>query len=118
MSFETYVRNMPKAELHVHLEGSIQPETLLQLAKRNDVLLPADTLEGLRDWYRFRDFPHFVEVYVAVTKCLKTADDIELIAREFLDGQAEQNVLHSEVTFTACTIEKYLGIPWPDQLKA
>src|SRR5688572_23271909 len=106
MISESFVRKMPKVELHVHLEGSIRPETVLKLAKRNGVALPADTVEGLREWYKFRDFPHFVEVYVSVSKCIKTPDDVELIAREFLDGQKEQNVLHSEITYTASTIEK------------
>lgn len=109
---------MPKVELHVHLEGSIRPETVLKLAERHGATLPATTLEGLQDWYVFRNFPHFVEIYVAVSKLLRTPDDLELIAREFLEGQAAQNVLHSEVTYTACTIEKYNGIPWPDQLAA
>jgi len=113
-----FFSSMPKVELHVHLEGSIRPETVLELARRNEVTLPANTLDGLREWYRFRDFPHFVQIYVAITKCLKTADDLEFIAREFLQGQADQNVLHSEVTYTASTIEKYVGIPWPDQLAA
>ena len=106
---------MPKVELHVHLEGSIRPETVLKLARRNGVSLPADSVEGLREWYTFRDFPHFVEVYVAVTRCVKTADDLETIMREFLEGQKAQNILHSEVTFTASTVEKYSGIPWPEQ---
>src|ERR1022692_1096311 len=95
-----FCRRIPKIELHVHLEGSIRPATVLQLAKNNGVSLPADDLAGLQEWYRYRDFPHFVEVYVAVSKCLRTADDLELVAREFLEGQAEQNVLHSEVTYT------------------
>jgi adenosine deaminase len=106
---------MPKVELHVHLEGSIRPETVLKLSERNKVELPANTLEGLKDWYRFRNFPHFVEIYVAVSKCIKTPEDIELIAREFLQGQAEQNILHTEATYTATTIEKHNGIPWADQ---
>lgn len=106
---------MPKVELHVHLEGSIRPETVLKLAQRHGIQLPANDIDGLRDWYHFRDFPHFVEVYVAVSKCIKTPEDIELIAREFLEGQAEQNVLHSEVTYTASTLEKHNGIPWADQ---
>src|SRR3954453_3504089 len=98
MSFETYVRNMPKAELHVHLEGSIQPETLLQLAKRNDVLLPADTLEGLRDWDGFRAFDHFIEIFRAPTLSICSADDIELVAREFFEAQALCGVRYCEVT--------------------
>ncbi len=113
-----FLAAMPKVELHVHLEGSIRPETVLALAKKNDVSLPADTLEGLRQWYEFRDFSHFVDVYVAITKCIKTADDLEFIAREFLQGQADQNILYSEATFTACTIEKYCGISVSDQMEA
>jgi adenosine deaminase len=80
---ETHLRAMPKVELHVHLEGTIRPETLLTLARRNHVPLPADTLAGLRQWYTFKDFPHFVEIYMTIARCLRTADDIELVAREF-----------------------------------
>lgn len=113
-----FCRQMPKVELHVHLEGSIRPETVLALAEKNHVSLPATTVEGLKEWYEFRDFSHFVDVYVAVSKCLKTADDLEFITREFLESQAEQNVLHTEITFTASTIEQYCGIPWEQQLRA
>lgn len=109
---------MPKVELHVHLEGSIRPETLLKLAARHSISLPADDLEGLREWYRFRDFPHFVDIYVAISKCIRTPEDLELIAREFLEGQAEQNIRHSEVTYTAATIEQYVGIPVAEQMVA
>ena len=118
MDLIEFCEKMPKVELHVHLEGSIRPETVLTLAARNKVDLPATTVDGLADWYRFRDFPHFVDVYVAVSKCIKTADDLEFVAREFLEGQAAQNVLHTEITFTASTIEKYAGIPWKQQFAA
>lgn len=118
ISLESFIRAMPKVELHVHLEGSIQPETLLELARRNHIPLPYDTLDGLREWYVFRDFPYFVEIYVTISRCLKTADDIELIAREFLAGQAAQNIKHSEVTYTAYTIYKLCGIEFADQLAA
>ena len=113
-----FCQRMPKVELHVHLEGSIRPQTVLKLAKRNSIELPANDVSGLREWYRFRDFPHFVDVYVAVSKCLRSAADLELVAREFLEGQAEQNILHTEVTYTASTIEKYAGIPWEEQNEA
>lgn len=118
MTVPELCRAMPKVELHVHLEGSIRPETVLKLAQRNGVELPADTVEGLREWYAFRDFPHFVEVYVAVTKCIKTPDDLELIMREFLEGQKAQNILHTEVTYTAMTVEKHCGIAWAAQHEA
>jgi len=83
----TYLRLMPKFELHVHLEGSIKPETLLKLASRNNVELPVDTIEELRKWYVFTDLSHFVLVYLKVCECIKTTDDIELITREFLQTQ-------------------------------
>jgi len=118
MEMAEFVKEMPKVELHVHIEGSIRPETVLKLAKKNGIPLPADTVEGLRQWYSFRDFPHFVEVYVAVSRCIQTAEDVELVVREFLEGQAAQSVLHTEATYTASTMEKYAGIPWPDQLAA
>lgn len=111
-------RAMPKVELHVHLEGSIRPETVLRLAERHGVSLPADSVEGLREWYSFRDFRHFVEIYVAVSGCVRTPEDIEFVAREFLVGQAEQNILWSEVTYTASTIAKLAGVPWDEQIDA
>src|ERR671910_89595 len=60
----TFIRRMPKAEIHVHLEGSVRPATLLELARRNGVQPPAGDEAGLREFFRFRDFPHFIEVYI------------------------------------------------------
>jgi adenosine deaminase len=100
MDIEQFITQMPKVELHVHLEGSVRPETLLKLAARHGVALPANDVPGLRKWYAFRDFDHFIEIYMTISSCLRTPEDIELIAREFLIGQAEQNIRYSEVTFT------------------
>lgn len=109
MSIESYLHAVPKVELHVHLEGSIQPETLLTLARRNGVTLPASTLDEVRDWFTFRNFGHFIEVYVAITRCLKTADDYELIVYEFGAEMARQNVRYAEVTFSPST-HHFLGV--------
>ncbi|MEE9207211.1 MAG: adenosine deaminase [Gemmatimonadota bacterium] len=103
MSLERFIRAMPKVELHVHLEGSIRPETLLVLARRNGVELPGSDVEGLRRWYTFRDFPHFVEIFLTLVQCIQTPDDIEQIATEFLGQQAAQNVKHTEITYTCFT---------------
>jgi len=100
MSLESYLRAAPKAELHVHLEGSIQPPTLLTLARRNSVSLPADTVQGLREWFVYRDFLHFVEIYGAIASCLKRIDDFELITYELGAELARQNVRYAEVTTT------------------
>jgi adenosine deaminase len=110
MSLDQFIRLMPKIELHVHLEGSIRPATLLALSKRNGVALPADTLEGLETWYRFSDFAHFVEVYFTICNCLRTPDDFELITAEFLRGQEAQNIRHSEVIFTPYTHHEHISM--------
>lgn len=118
MNLAQFIHLMPKVELHVHLEGAIRPATLLQLAKRNHVPLPADNLAELSAWYTFRDFPHFAEIYQTLSRCIRTADDIEFITREFLAGQAEQNIRHSEATFTALTHYRNLGLSFDEQLAA
>ncbi len=118
MTIETFIRAMPKVELHVHLEGSTRPATLLKLASRHPVAPPDNPVEGLSEWHTFTDFPHFIEIYIAVSNCLRTPNEIELINREFLQGQAAQHILHSEVTYTALTLYKMHGISLEDQLAA
>jgi adenosine deaminase len=100
---------VPKAELHVHLEGAIRPATLLTLAERNGVPLPGSTEPELREWFRFRDFPHFAEIYMTITRCLRTADDYELIVHDFGAEMARQNVRYAEVTFSPST-HRHLGV--------
>lgn len=116
MSLHQFIRLMPKVELHVHLEGSIRPSTLLALAQRNNVPLPADTVEGVEAWYTFTDFAHFIEVYFAICNCLRTPEDFELITAEFLRGQEAQNIRHSEVIFTPYTHHEHVSMD--DQLAA
>jgi adenosine deaminase len=107
-----FARRMPKAELHVHLEGSIRPATLLQLAERNGFGLPAQDEDGLREFYRFRSFSHFIEVYVTITCCLQTVDDYRLIAYEFGADCARQNIRYAEATFSILTNVRYTGLQW------
>jgi adenosine deaminase len=112
VNLHEFARRMPKVELHVHLEGSTRPVTLLQLAERNGVDLPAKSVEGLQDFYRFRDFSRFIEVYVAITRCLQTPDDYRLIAYEFGADCARQNVRYAEATFSIFTNVTYANLPW------
>jgi adenosine deaminase len=118
MSLEQKVRSMPKVELHVHLEGAVRAETLLALARRNRIGLPAESAEELRLWYRFRNFAEFGRAYTGVAACICTPDDIEQIARELLVAQAAQNVIYSEVTYTALTQYYMKGLAFCDQLAA
>ncbi len=94
---------LPKIELHVHLEGSIQPSTLLRLARRWGIELPADDEAGLAEWFRFRDFDHFVDIYLTCSRCLRDPEDFQLVVSDFLAEQARQNVYYSEVHFTVGT---------------
>ncbi len=100
---DRYLQLVPKAELHVHLEGSIRPATLLTLAQRNNIALPVSALDEICDWFRFRDFPHFVEIFTVISSCLKTREDYELIAYEFGAEMARQHVRYAEVTFSPST---------------
>ncbi|MEZ4672164.1 MAG: adenosine deaminase [Anaerolineae bacterium] len=118
MSLTDFITAMPKVELHVHLQGGTQPETWLELARRNNIPLPADTVEGLREWFAFKDFPHFIEVYMKVCGTVRSADDVEWMAREFLAGQAAQNIRYTEITYTPHLHYKFGGVAGADQLAA
>jgi adenosine deaminase len=94
---------MPKAELHVHLEGTIQPSTVLELARRHKRKLPASSEETLREWFRFTGFPHFIEIYITISELLRTPDDFALITRDFGAEMARQNIRYAQVTLTPYT---------------
>jgi adenosine deaminase len=112
IDLHTYAKLMPKAELHVHLEGSIRPSTLLQLAERNRIQLPYQNITDLQEFYHFKNFSHFVNVYITITNCLRTVDDYRLIAYEFGCDCARQNIRYSEVTFTIETNQRLTRLPW------
>ena len=97
------IRRMPKVELHVHLEGSVSPRTFLRLCERHGIEPPAETEEALADLFRFRDFSHFVPVYLAIQDSIRTAEDFALVVEEFAADRAAQNILYSEVTVTPYT---------------
>jgi adenosine deaminase len=93
---------MPKAELHIHLEGAIKPETVLTLAKRHKILdsLPTTDLEELKSWFTFTNFEHFINVYTTIQDLIRTEDDFALIAYECGADMATQNIRYREVTVT------------------
>ncbi|MBT3589997.1 MAG: adenosine deaminase [Candidatus Marinimicrobia bacterium] len=112
----SFIREMPKVELHVHLEGSIRPKTLLKLAEKNNVPIPVSTIDDIEKWYSFTDFDHFIDIYRIIGECLQTLEDFELISRDFLKNQAQQNIQYSEVTFTP--LDHRHKVSLDDQLKA
>ncbi len=103
MSLLSFLVALPKAELHVHLEGAMPPATLLALARRHRVQLPADTVEGLREWFRFRDFDHFVDIYVTCSSVLRRPEDFQWLISDFAAEQERQGIRYSEVHFTIGT---------------
>ncbi|MFN2529042.1 MAG: adenosine deaminase [Candidatus Baltobacteraceae bacterium] len=90
---------LPKAELHVHIEGTFEPELLFQLAKRNGVTLAYPTLEALHEAYRFTDLQSFLNVYYAGMKALVTEADFEDLMVAYLRKAQAQNVRHAEIFF-------------------
>jgi len=90
----------PKIELHVHLEGTVRAGTLLQIARRNDVSLPADSVEGLAALYEFRDFSHFLEVWELTTCALRTADDCRQVVVDYAAEAASHGAVYLEGTFS------------------
>jgi aminodeoxyfutalosine deaminase len=90
----SFVASLPKADLHLHLEGSIDPATLLELRKRH---LQEGTLAEMEQLYRYRDFPGFLQAFKTVTEDLQTAEDYELITYQLMKKLKAENVLHAEV---------------------
>lgn len=91
----TWLRFLPKAELHLHLEGTITPETLVELSRRHDAV-PL-TLEAARALYVYSDFQHFLMTFKAVSERLQTVEDFGFITREMIRALAAQGVVHAEV---------------------
>jgi aminodeoxyfutalosine deaminase len=89
----------PKIELHVHAEGTIRPETLLEIAGRNGVALPAATAEELHDLFRFTDFEHFIETWLLVTAALVETDDFRRIVVEYAEEAAAHGAVYVETIF-------------------
>jgi adenosine deaminase len=95
------LRAMPKVELHVHLEGATEAATVWELARRNRVALPAATLEAWQGMYAFRDFNHFIEIYLLAAACMQNADDFAFMIERFSERQAQHNVKYCEVFLSA-----------------
>src|SRR5213082_399913 len=97
----------PKIELHVHLEGTVRPHTLRAIAKRNDYALP-DDLESL---YRFRDFTHFIEVWVLTTNALQTEADFRQVVVDYAAEAAAHGAVYVEGIFSPAERVRR-GVSW------
>ena len=93
------LRAMPKAELHMHIEGSLEPELIFALAQRNNVPLAYDSVEALRAAYAFTDLQSFLDIYYAGASVLLHEQDFYDMARAYLNRAVADNVVHTEIFF-------------------
>jgi adenosine deaminase len=105
------LRAMPKAELHMHIEGSLEPELIFALAQRNKVALAYDSVEALRAAYAFTDLQSFLDIYYAGASVLLHEQDFYDMARAYLDRAVADNVVHTEIFFDPQTHTER-GVPW------
>ncbi len=103
---DPFIKNLPKAELHVHIEGTLQPEHLLSLAERNKVAIPYQTLDDIKQHYQsFSNYQDFFAAYVIGTSVICTEQDFYDVALAYIKKASEQGVLHTEIFFD---IQNYL----------
>lgn len=95
------LRTMPKAEIHVHVEGATDAETFYKMAQRNRVELPTDSLEDWKSFFEFRDFAHFIQVYATAVQCLQTPEDYALMIERLYKRQSEENIFYTEAFLSA-----------------
>jgi adenine deaminase len=94
-----FLAAMPKAELHVHIEGTLEPELAFELARRNGVTLPYASVEALRAAYEFSDLQSFLDIYYAGASVLITEPDFHDLAWAYLQRAKADNVVHAEIFF-------------------
>ncbi|MEO3784481.1 adenosine deaminase [Actinocorallia sp. B10E7] len=101
MSLEDFIAGMPKAELHVHHVGSASPRVVAELAARHEgsTAVPADPAL-LAEYFDFRDFAHFIEVYVSVVDLVRDAEDVRMLTYGIAEDMARQNIRYAELTVT------------------
>lgn len=97
---DAFIAGLPKAELHVHHVGSASPRIVSELAARHpDSAVPTDP-EALADYFTFRDFAHFIEVYLSVVDLIRDAEDVRLLTYEVARDMARQQIRYAELTVT------------------
>lgn len=105
------IERCPKAELHIHIEGSLEPELIFELAQRNHVKLPYASVEALRAAYAFTDLQSFLDIYYAGASVLLTEEDFEDMALAYFHRAAADGVVHAEVFFDPQT-HTARGVPF------
>lgn len=99
MSLSSIIKNIPKAELHLHIEGSLTPELMWRLAEKHSVSLPYASVEEIEAAYNFKDLQSFLDLYYAGAGVLRDEDDFFTLMWEYLSRCAEENIVHTEIMF-------------------
>ena len=99
MDLTKLIKAMPKAELHLHIEGTLEPELMMQLAQRNGIHLPYDSVEEIRRAYEFTDLQSFLDIYYAGAAVLRRRQDFHDLTYAYLERAAADNVRHVEIFF-------------------
>ena len=99
MDMNVFIQGIPKAELHLHIEGTLEPETLFRLAERNDIRIKFDSVEALRQAYRFNNLQSFLDIYYEGAGVLQKENDFYELTWEYLLKAKDQNVRHVEIFF-------------------
>ncbi len=94
-----FIAGMPKAELHLHIEGSLEPELMFELARRNGVAIPFDSVEAVRAAYDFSNLQDFLDIYYEGAGVLRTEEDFRDLAAAYFDRAAADHVVHAEIFF-------------------
>lgn len=106
----TFIAGMPKAELHLHIEGTLEPELAFRLAQRNNVTLPYASVEALRAAYQFNDLQSFLDIYYAGASVLRQEQDFYDMTWAYLERAKADNVVHTEIFFDPQT-HTVRGVP-------
>lgn len=96
---KNFIKNMPKAELHLHIEGTLEPEMLLELAMKNNVVLPYKNIEEVKAAYQFENLQSFLDLYYQSMQVLQTKSDFYQLTWAYLKRCAEQNIVYCELFF-------------------
>jgi adenosine deaminase len=108
---QDYITGLPKAELHLHIEGTLEPELAFQLAEKHGIRLPHATIEDLRRAYRFSSLQSFLDIYYAGADVLRDEEDFYLLTQAYLRRVHAQGVVHVEIFFDPQTHTER-GIPF------
>jgi adenosine deaminase len=99
ISIDDFIKGMPKAELHLHIEGTFEPELMFKIAGRNNIHLKYKSMEEIREAYKFSNLQEFLDIYYEGARILNVEEDFYELTWAYLEKAVSQNVLHAEIFF-------------------